>query len=186
MKKITILISAVICFFASGCAGTQKMTNTGAIPIPSPLTMIAQIESFKPEVACSQALEVVNNNPYTQEFFEKIFAKLVVQSKNSANPENADIIWDNFVNPLNQAGKVPPDLAKKLWNYYFSKVFSSLPDKDMTACCRNLSSIKKNIEKEYILKQEGFLACKQGDPDVQFSNAMRVYNAIWAVCNEVK
>ena len=185
MKKIIIFMAAVICF-ASGCAGTQKMTNTGAIPIPSPLTMIAQIESFKPEVACSQALEVVNNNPYTQEFFEKIFAKLVVQSKNSANPENADIIGDNFVNPLNQTGKVPPDLAKKLWNCYFSAQFISLPAADsVEQCCHKLISIKKNIEKEYRLKQEGFSACKQGNPDVHFLNAMYVYNTMWAVCSEV-
>ena len=143
MKKI-MLISAIICIFASGCAGTQKMTSTGTAGTPPPLTMISQIDSFRPEVACRQALELVSSNSYNQELFEKIFAKLVEQSKNSAAPENADIIWDNFVSPLNQTGKVPPDLVKNLWNSYFSEQFVSLPAVDsIEQCCSRLIDIKK-------------------------------------------
>ena len=186
MKKITVLIASIICIFASGCANMHKKVNTAPAITPQHLTMISQIDSFKPEVACRQALEVVNGNPYGQEFFEKIFAKLVEQSKNSAAPENADLIWDNFVSPLNQTGKVPPDLVKNLWNSYFSTQFVSLPKMDaIEQCCHKLIDIKKNIEKEYRLKQKGFAACKQGNPDTHFLNAMYVYNTIWAVCNEV-
>ena len=130
MKKITVLITSIICIFASGCANMHKKANTAPAITPQPLTIISQIDSFRPEVACRQALEVVNGNPYGQEFFEKIFAKLVEQSKNSAAPENADLIWDNFVSPLNQTGKVPPDLVKNLWNSYFLAQFVSLPKMD--------------------------------------------------------
>jgi len=186
MKKITVLITSIICIFASGCANMHKKANTAPAITPQPLTIISQIDSFRPEVACRQALEVVNGNPYGQEFFEKIFAKLVEQSKNSAAPENADLIWDNFVSPLNHTGKAPPDLVKKLWNSYFSAQFVSLPTVDsVEQCCHKLTDIKKNIEKEYRLKQKGFSACQQGNPDVHFLNAMYVYNTMWAVCHEV-
>ena len=186
MKKTTILIGALIYIFAAGCAGKQNITPAVSAHAPMPLTMISQIDSFKTEVACRQALEVVNSNPYDQDFFEKIFAKLTEQSQNSAVPENADIIWDNFANPLNQTGKVPPDLVKNLWNCYFSTQFVSLPTTGaIEQSCHKLIDIKKNIEKEYRLKQKGFTACQQGTADVHFLNAMYVYNTMWSACNDV-
>ena len=152
-----------------------------------PLVLVHQIDSFKPEIACEQALEVINNNPYEQDLFEKVFARIVEQCKNNKSPDNADIIWKHLIVPLNGSGKVPPDLAKTTWNYYFARQFVSLPDAAaVTHYCGQLGVIKKNIEKEYRMKKAGFEICKQGSPEAHFLNAMYVYNTIWAVCHDTQ
>jgi Tfp pilus assembly protein PilV len=127
---------------------------------------------------------VINNNPYTQDLFEQVFARVVAQTRESSNEANADIVWDRFVTPLKQNGKVPPDLAVYLWNCYFSKQFVSLPNEaSVDQQCYRLSEIKKNIEKEYQLKRTGFQVSQQGDADTHFLNAMYVYNTMWAACH---
>jgi len=79
---------------------------------------------------------------------------------------------------------VPPDLAKNLWNCYFSKQFVSLPAMTpVSQNCHYLAEIKKNMEKEYKLKKAGFEICQQGSPGAHFLNAMYVYNTMWAACN---
>ena len=146
--------------------------------------MVSQINSFNPEVACRQALEVTSNNPFDEVFFEKVFARLVDQCRNSKSPANADIIWDHFVVPLKKSGKIPPDLSTTTWNYYFSKSFVSLPNiSPVSEYCGDLAQIKKNLEKEYQLKKVGFEICRQGSPDAHFLNAMYVYNTMWAACH---
>ena len=169
----------------AGCA-TDKPAVTSPVS-PPPLTMIGQIDSFNVEIACGQALDVVNNNPYEQGFFEKVFARLVKQCKESKSPANADIIWEHFVAPLKHSGKVPPDLVTTLWNCYFSKAFVSLPSiGPMSQYCGRLAQIKKNLEKEYQLKKLGFEVTQQGSPDAHFLNAMYVYNTMWASCHSAE
>lgn len=185
MRKTAIICMAiaVMISFMAGCAANKPMPVDPATQAPAPLTMLAQIDSFKPEVACSQALEVVNSNPYEQVFFEAVFAKIVEQCRNSRKPENADLIWTNFVAPLQKSGKVPPDMVKYLWNCYFSRQFVSLPTMaPVSQQCFQLAEIKKNLEKEYQLKKAGFEICRQGTPDTHFLNAMYVYNTMWAAC----
>lgn len=166
----------------AGCA-TDKPAVTAQVS-PPPLTTISQIESFNVETACRQALEVVNNNPYEQGFFEKVFARLVNQCRDSKSPANADAIWGHFVVPLKQSGKVPPDLATTMWNYYFSRSFVSLPSiGPVNQYCGRLAEIKKDLEKEYQLKKLGFEVTQQGSPDANFLNAMYVYNTMWASCH---
>jgi hypothetical protein len=149
-----------------------------------PLTTIQQIDSFNIEVACDQALEVVKNNPYEEEFFEKVFARIVAQSRHSKSEANAHLIWNHFVVPLKQSGRVPPDLATTNWNYYFSRHFISLPaTASVNYYCTRLPEIKQSLEKEYQLKKLGFEASDQGSPDTHFLNAMYVYNTMWAACN---
>jgi len=115
---LSILVGVLLLgLLAAGCAKRQTVIAKPASP--PPLTMFHQIDSFNPEVAGRQALEVINNNPYEQEFFEKVFARVVDQCRNSKSKTNADIIWEQLVVPLKQSGKVPPDLAKTIWNYYF-------------------------------------------------------------------
>ena len=70
MKKATMLIASIICIFASGCANMHKTAIT-----PSPLTMISQIDSFKLEVACGQALEVTNIITLITRIFLKKFLR---------------------------------------------------------------------------------------------------------------
>jgi hypothetical protein len=178
-RAIAMLACAMLIgLLASGCAATKKEHT------PVPLSGIQQIDSFRPEVACGQAVEVVSNNPYSQDFFEEVFAKLIKQCESSRSPENADIIWNHFVEPLRKTGKVPEDLAVTTWNYYFSNHFASLPDRGgVENHCYRLADIKENMEKEYRLKIEGFAAARQGSPDSHFLNAMYVYNTMWAACN---
>jgi len=187
MRKSTnmvCILGLIIFSMLTGCAGSPFKSDKMAAPVPESLTVIQQIDSFKTQVACSQALEVINNNSYEQEFFEKVFTKIIDQCRNSTSPDNADLIWEHFIVPLNQSGKVPPDLAKDLWNCYFSKQFVSLPDKTpVSQNCYDLAHIKKNMEKEYQLKKAGFEICQQGSPDTHFLNAMYVYNTMWAACN---
>lgn len=187
MKKLTTIACTfwiIIFSVLTGCAGNPFKSNKTAMPVPQSLAMIQQIDSFKTQVACQQGLEVINNNPYEQEFFEKVFAKIVDQCRNSTSPDNADLIWEHFIAPLKQSGKVPPDLAKNLWNCYFSKQFVSLPAMTpVSQNCHDLAEIKKNIEKEYQLKKAGFEICQQGSPGTHFLNAMYVYNTMWAACN---
>lgn len=183
--SISLLFSLTLGLMVAGCA-TEKPAVTSPVA-PPPLTVIGQIESFNVEKACGQALEVVNNNPYEQGFFEKVFARLVEQCRDSKSPTNADIIWDHFVVPLKQSGKVPPDLAKTTWNYYFSKSFVSLPSiGPVSQYCGRLADIKKDLEKEYQLKKLGFEATQQGSPDAHFLNAMYVYNTMWASCHSAE
>ena len=169
----------------AGCAAKKSIVTEPVVSAPPSLTMIHQIDSFKPETACRQAIEVINNNPYEQEFFEKTFARVIEQCQNSRSPANADLIWDHLVVPLKKSGKVPPDLVKTMWNYYFSKQFISLPDMaPVPHYCYRLAEIKRNLEKEYHLKKAGFEVCQQGSPDAHFLNAMYVYNTMWAACHE--
>jgi hypothetical protein len=179
--SIWILLSGLL---MAGCAiNRNPRADTGN----QALTSISQIESFNTDVACQQALEVINNNPYDQEFFEQVFAKVVEQCRNSKSPSNADIIWEHLVMPLKKSGKVPPDLASTLWNYYFSRQFVSLPKTaSMIHYCHRLPEIKEAIEKEYQLKKIGFEVCQQGSADGQFLNAMYVYNTMWAACHDVE
>jgi len=180
---ISILAGVLLLgLLGAGCAKKQTVIATPASP--PPLTTIHQIDSFNPEVACGQALEVINNNPYAQDFFEKVFARVVDQCQNSKSKANADLIWDRLVVPLKQSGKVPPDLAKTTWNYYFSRQFVSLPALGpVSQYCYRLPEIKKNLEKEYQMKKSGFEICQEGSADPHFLNAMYVYNTMWAACH---
>ena len=188
MQKRTIIFLTG-CLLAgqvlTGCVGheTTAADVEMAPSVAQAASQIEQIDSFNTEVAADQALEVVNNNPYSEVFFEDVFARLVEQCQNSKSPENADIIWTRFVLPLKESGKVPPDLAVTTWNYHFSKNFVSLSDAaEVAHYCRQLSSIKQNLEKEYKYKQAGFVVTEQGSPDTNFLNAMYVYNTMWATC----
>lgn len=175
-----LLISVLV----TGCVVNKAMVAEPQEPAPPSLTMIHQIDSFNPEVACGQALEVISNNPYEQELFENIFARVVGQCQNSKSKDNADIIWNHLVVPLKQSGKVPPDLAKTTWNCYFSRQFISLPSMaPVTHYCQRLTDIKKDLEKEYQAKKLGFEICDQGSPEDHFLNAMYVYNTMWAACH---
>ena len=180
-----LLLSLVLTgLMLHGCAGRRKVVAEPEMT-PPPLTLIEEIDSFNSEEACRQAVEVINNNPYEQVFFEKVFAQIVRQCHNSKSPANAELIWENFVEPLSLSGKIPPDLAKTIWNYYFSRQFVSLPSQaPVIQYCSRLPEIKKNLEKEYQLKGSGFEMCGQGSPDAHFLNAMYVYNTMWAVCHE--
>jgi len=182
MTRQTSFILIVIIIFAmvvSGCSMSKKKE-----PEVMPLKTVQQIDSFRPASACSQAVEVINNNPYSQDFFEDVFARIVKQCKSSKSPQNADIVWNHFVKPLKQSGKVPGDLVVTTWNYYFSSHFASLPDTGgIENHCYKLADIKKNLEKEYRMKVEGFAATEQGSPDSHFLNAMYVYNTMWAACH---
>lgn len=182
---VTLLALLTLYLLLSGC--TSKNPTLIESPDSVTLSSVEQIDSFNLEVACHQAVEVINNNPYDQEFFETVFAKLIDQCKNSKSTDNADIIWDHFVMPLRETGKVPPDLAKTVWNYYFSREFFSLPDAGtVNHYCLRLPQIKKNLEKEFTLKKDGFEISRQGSPDAHFLNAMYVFNTMWAGCHEVK
>ncbi|MBS3758026.1 MAG: hypothetical protein KGY61_05135 [Desulfobacterales bacterium] len=180
-RKIIIPLAGIflLAILASGCSMFKDEKPTVA-----PLHTVQQINSFKPEIACNQAVEVINSNPYSQEFFEDVFAKIVRQCKSSESPKNADIIWDHFVKPLKRSGKVPKNLVVTTWNYYFSSHFASLPDTGaIENYCYKLPEIKKNLEKEYRMKMEGFAAADQGSPDSYFMNAMYIYNTMWAACH---
>ena len=119
LSFVTLLALLTLYLLLSGCA--SKNSTIKDSPESAPLSSVEQIDSFNLEVACHQAIEVINNNPYDQEFFETVFAKLIDQCKNNKSTDNADIIWDHFVMTLRETGKVPPDLAKTVWNYYFSR-----------------------------------------------------------------
>ena len=184
-KKIISIISGFLIsgLLLTGCAAS-KADSVKMMEVTPTLTSIQQINSFNPKVASEQALEVVSNNPYDQDFFERVFARLVEQCDNSKSHDNAGIIWDNFVDPLKESGKVPPDLAKTVWNYHFSRQFVSLPSTSgVTNYCQQLSDIKLNLEKEYKMKKVGFNISEQGVPDTHFLNAMYVYNTMWAACD---
>ena len=167
-----------------GCVTNKQVVTKPAMTASTSLSMIQQIDSFSPEAACCQAVEVINNNLYEQEFFEKVFGRVVEQCQNSKSQANADLIWDHLVVPLKQSGKVPPDLAKTTWNYYFSRQFVSLSAMaPVSHSCHRLPEVKKNLEKEYQLKKAGFEICQQGSAEPHFLNAMYVYNTMWAACH---
>lgn len=182
MSNILILMGSILLvLFFAGC-GKKEIVH-GEPLTPLRLTSIEEIDSFDPEQACHQALEVINQNPYSEAFFEKGFARVVDRCKNHKASTNADIIWNHLVMPLRQSGKVPPDLAKITWNRYFSRQFVSLPDMGpITHYCNSLADIKKDLEKEYRLKKAGFEVCMQGSVEPHFLNAMYVYNTMWAAC----
>lgn len=185
--KIRTLWLVLVSMLVVGCAANRQVPTEPSVSAPPSLTMIQQIDSFNPQDACRQAIEVINNNPYEQEFFEKIFARVVHQCQNSKSTANADLIWEYLVVSLKQSGKVPPDLAKTMWNYYFSRQFASLSAMaPVSHYCHRLAKIKKNLEKEYQLKKLGFEICRQGSPDPHFLNAMYVYNTMWAACYETQ
>ena len=188
MRKQTIIFLAG-CLLAgqilTGCIGSKTNTAAGemAPPVTRELARIDQINSFNPEVAADQALEVVNNNPYSERLFENVFVRLIEQCRNRKSSDNGDIIWTRFVMPLKASGKVPSDLAVTTWNYHFSKNFVSLSNTaQISHYCRQLPVIKQNLEKEYRCKQAGFEVTEQGSADTHFLNAMYVYNTIWASC----
>ena len=169
----------------TGCVGHETSTADAEMntSVMQAVSQIEHIDSFNPNAAAGQALEVLNNNPYSEKFFEDVFPRLIAQCRNSKSADNADIIWNRFVSPLKESGKVPPDLAVTTWNYHFSKNFVSLSETaELSHYCRRLPSIKQNLEKEYNYKQAGFEVTEQGSPDTHFLNAMYVYNTMWASC----
>ena len=187
MKKAltytAVLVMAVLPLTA--CSTTKEVVNSEALAPSTAQVSVNDINSFNMEVACSQALEVINNNPYSEPLFEQTFAKLIQQSKSSISQDNADTIWNHFIEPLKLSGKVPPALAVTTWNYHFAQSFVSLPDSAPAHhYCRQLSHIKQNMEKEYHSKQLGFQATNQGSVDGHFLNAMYVYNTMWASCHD--
>ncbi len=186
MMKITrlpIILLLFVLMTGVGCTGLQ--TETKSTTVPATAVAIEQIDSFSPSTASRQAFEVISNNPYSEDFFNRVFARLVEQCQSSTSPENADVIWNNFIQPLKDSGKVPADLATYTWNCYFSQDFVSLPSyQGAYNCCHQLADIRAALEKEYRLKQAGFTICRQGSPDSHFLNAMYVYNTLWASCHE--
>lgn len=187
LTRIRTLWLVLVSMLVVGCAANRPVHTEPSVSALPTLTKLQQIDSFNPQAACHQALEVINNNPYEQEFFEKVFARVVDQCQNSKSPANAELIWEHMVAPLKQSGKVPPDLLKTTWNYYFSRQFVSLPSMaPVSHYCHRLAEVKKNLEKEYRLKKLGFEICQQGSPDTHFLNAMYVYNTMWASCHETQ
>jgi len=181
LSFVSLLLLAVL--LGVGCTGLQ--TETKSTTVPATAATIEQIDSFSPPTASRQAFEVIANNPYSEEFFARVFARLVEQCQSSTSPENANIIWENFIQPIKGSGKVPSDLATYTWNCYFSQDFVSLPGyQGAYSCCHQLADIRAALEKEYQLKQAGFAICRQGSPDSHFLNAMYVYNTLWASCHE--
>ena len=183
MSTITkpFILFILMCFLIPACSFMNK-------PDTSPPAVkryhIDQIDSFNARRACSQGIDVLNNNSFSQELFDNVFAKVVEQCGSNKSPDNADIIWDHFVLPLKSSGKVPADLVVTTWNYYFSKDFVSLPDTSTTSQnCHRLTKIKMTIEKEYQLKIKGFEITLQKAPDTHFVNAMYVFNTMWAACH---
>jgi hypothetical protein len=176
-----ILCRSPLCLFVALFLLTGCLASTlGPRPV---LKSVDQINSPSPEIVCTQAREVVSNNPYYQEFFEEVFAKMVEQLRHSKSTANADLIWNQFIVPLRDSGKIPPDMAITTWNLYFSRQFVSLPPvTPVRYCCSRLAEIKKGLEKEFRLKKLGFEISQQGSPDYHFLNAMYVYNTLWAAC----
>lgn len=183
-KFTTVGIMLTMCLLWLGGCGSKQAQPVNLVPEPPKLSRVEQIDSFKPESACRQGLEVVQNTTYSEEYFHKVFARIVEQCGSNKQSCNADIIWDEFVQPLAQSGKVPPDLAKVTWNEYFSRSFVSLPvQAGVGSYCHQLADIKARLEREYQLKIKGFEITNQGSPDKHFLNAMYVYNTIWAACH---
>ena len=180
-KTKSCVIVLIVCFLLPACSWLNKSdTNPPAVK----RFHIDQIDSFNARNACSQGVDVLSNNGFSQELFDSVFAKVIEQCGSSKSPDNADIIWKNFVQPLKDAAKVPSDLVVTTCNYYFSKDFVSLPDTSTTSQnCHRLTEIKKNIEKEYQLKIKGFEITLQKAPDTHFVNAMYVFNTMWAACH---
>lgn len=186
MIKLHSLLAAlfILASLLVGCATTRPEISQ-IKPASEPLSRIAQIDSYNPQVASEQALAVVNNNGYEQDFFSLVFARLVDQCRDSKATDNAAIIWDNFVVPLKSSGKVPPDLITTTWNNYFSRQFASLPTVESAPYyCQRLPNIKVDLEREYDLKKVGFEITEQGSADTHFLNAMYVYNTMWAACKQ--
>lgn len=178
--KSYILI-IMVCFLLPACSWLNKSATDQPV---MKRYHIEQIDSFNSRTACAQGVEVLNNNSFSQELFDNVFAKVVQQCSSSKSPDNADILWEDFVQPLKDSGKVPGDLVVTTWNYYFSKDFVSLPDTStVSQNCHRLKEIKKNIEKEYQLKIQGFEITLQKAPDTHFVNAMYVFNTMWAACH---
>jgi hypothetical protein len=192
MQRITqIVVLAALGLWLAGCS-TSKQPVAYSPPRPAAEPVVVQtplplthINAFLPETAADQAREVVESNPYSQDFFEQAFARLVDQCSGNASPGNAEVIWQRFVEPLSRNGKVPADLARGTWNTYFSRSFVSLPAQGPVAgYCHRLEEIKTGLEQEYRLKTAGFQSTAQGSPDAHFLNAMYVYNTMWAACRD--
>lgn len=190
-RIIHILVLAALGLWLAGCSTfdsrkpvTYDQPRQTEVHMQSPLPL-GHISAFLPETASDQARAVVESNPYSQEFFEKAFARLVAQCSGNASPGNADIIWQRFVEPLSRNGTVPADLARNTWNLYFARAFVSLPAQGpVTGYCHRLEEIKTGLEQEYRLKTAGFQSTAQGSPDAHFMNAMYVYNTMWAACRD--
>ncbi|MBA3017961.1 MAG: hypothetical protein KJ550_03755 [Proteobacteria bacterium] len=175
---LSFLIICTFCLFSC---------NTATVPVKTtPLTSasISDITSYHAEQASKQAYNVIVNNYYSQEFFEKVFMQVVENLKQNKDPKNAEIIKKYLIQPLVQTGHVPPAVVKKRWNYYFSSSFVSLPNVgNMSAHCSKLAQISENIVKEYNCKIDGFEICGWPKPTKEFGVAMDTFDAIWAVCN---
>lgn len=190
-RTILFFLLAACGLLLAGCS-TSKPPVTYMPPRPAPDPVMVQmplplshINAFLPEAASKQAREVVESNPYSQDLFEQVFARLVAQCAGNSSPQNAEIIWQSFVEPLSRNGKVPTDLARTTWNSYFSRNFVSLPGQGPVAgFCHRLEEIKVGLESEYRLKTAGFASTAQGSPDAHFLNAMYVYNTMWASCRD--
>jgi len=181
-RKLIISLVLAALFLTTACTASRQEAVT--MPANPTLVSITQIDSFNPAIACQQALEVINNNPYSENLFNDAFARIVGLCESNKAPKNADVIWQEFVIPLKNSGKVPPDLARFTWNCYFSRQFASLPAySPATSCCRRLGEIRKGLEKEYSFKEKGFAITQQGSPESHFLNAMYVYNTLWATCH---
>jgi hypothetical protein len=174
-----IICVCTFCLFSCNTAKVPAKTT----PLTS--TSISDITSYHAEQASKQAYNVIINNYYSQEFFEKVFIQVIENLKQNKDPENAEIIKKYLIQPLAQSGHVPPAVVKKIWNYYFSSSFVSLPKVgNMRAHCSKLAQISEDIVKEYNCKIDGFEICEWPKPTKQFGVAMDTFDANWAVCNK--
>lgn len=159
-------------------------TPPPASPPRRGLTQVADIRAFEAQKVSEQALEVISNNDYSLEFFEKAFSKVVSNLDENKNEKNADLIWSYLCEPLIESAYVPPDVVKRTWNRHFSYSFVSLPKVGkLYTHCSELSKIKSSILKEYRQKEKGFEICNWEKPAEPYKKAMQVYNVIWAYCN---
>jgi hypothetical protein len=144
---------------------------------------IADIDSYDPATACRQAVEVLNSNRFSKDFFMDVFRKILANLEQNKNEDNYNIVWDSFVVPLQRNDRIPPDLVKRTWNEYFSLDFISFAGKSLDGQCSSLTQMYKDVANEYNNKIIGFEVSKLGSPDENMTTAMNIYNAMWAACN---
>ncbi|HHL33274.1 MAG TPA: hypothetical protein ENJ30_02795 [Desulfobulbaceae bacterium] len=179
-------LKTIICMVLAGsmligCAGQN--TKPDMADLAPGLVSVKQIDSFNPKEACQQGVEVIQNNPWDKKLYAKVFARIVAQCDNHHDKKNAYIIKENFVDPLDSAGKVPHDIGIKLWNSYFSYEWTSLPGNiSVDGSCGNLSAIKKGLADEQKRKEAGFRITDQPSPNSLTYSAHLVYNWAYAHC----
>jgi hypothetical protein len=80
---ITVFVSCLVLLslMITGCAGIRNKKHDTA---QSALNSVDQIDSFNPEVASRQGLEVVNSNPYSRSFSNRS----LTASQNSVGTAN--------------------------------------------------------------------------------------------------